>query len=180
MSEKLATELGVNVVALDMYDNRIATTSEDAGKLMQSVKTERAMAIIHGAYSYAGSNAKVFTIGWCFGGGWSLQAAIEGGAQAAGCVIYYGMPEKDVNRLKTLQCDVIGFFGEKDQWINAKVVDDFKANMKAAGKNVITYEYNAPHAFANPSNPGHDEAASKDSYEKTIAFIKARMQQIFL
>jgi carboxymethylenebutenolidase len=56
-----------------------------------------------------GNKAKVFTIGWCFGGGWSLQTALLGGNQVVGCVMYYGMPEADVNKLKTLHCDVIGF-----------------------------------------------------------------------
>ena len=77
-SEKLSDELGVNVIALDLYDNKVAATREDAGKIMQSVKQDRALAIIHGAYNYVGSNVKVLTIGWCFGGGWSLQIAIEG------------------------------------------------------------------------------------------------------
>src|SRR5215831_11528360 len=163
-SEKLSDELGVNVIALDLYDNKVATTREDAGKIMQSVKQDRAMAIIHGAYDYVGSNANVLTIGWCFGGGWSLQAAIEGGKQVAGCVMYYGMPEKDMDRLKKLNCDVIGFFASKDKFITPQIVDEFKENMQKAGKNVTTYEYDADHGFANPSNPIYDKTATEDAH----------------
>ena len=143
---------------------------------MQSIKTERAINIIKGAYSYAGANAKVFTIGWCFGGGWSLQTAILGGNQVRGCVMFYGMPETDVNKLKTLNCDVIGFFAKKDQWITPKVVDTFNINMKTAGKKSMTYEYDAEHAFANPSNPHYDKTATADAYSKAIPFIKERMK----
>ena len=175
-SEKLSNELGVNVIDLDLYDNKVATTPDEAGKLMQGVKTDRAVSIIKGAYTYAGTNAKVFTLGWCFGGGWSLQTAILGGQQVKGCVMFYGMPEKDVNKLKTLNCDVIGFFANKDQWITPAVVDTFKVNMKAAGKNVMTYEYGADHAFANPSNPHYDKVATEDAYSKAIPFIKERMK----
>jgi carboxymethylenebutenolidase len=175
-SEKLGDDLGVNVIALDMYDNKVAATPDDAVKLMQSLKPERAMNIINGAYSYAGSKAKVFTIGWCFGGGWSLQAAIAGGSNVAGCIMYYGMPETDVAKLKTLNCDVIGFFGNKDGHITPKVVADFKDNMKAADKKVTVYQYDADHAFANPSNPHYDKDATADAYTKTIAFIKERMK----
>ncbi len=97
-SETLWNDLGnVNVIALDLYDKKIATTREDAGKFMQAVTTERASAIINGAINYAGANAKIYTIGWCFGGGWSLQATLLAGKQAYGCVMYYGMPEKDTN-----------------------------------------------------------------------------------
>ena len=90
--------------------------------------------------------------------------------------MFYGMPETDVNKLKTLNCDVIGFFGKQDGWITPKVVDEFKENMKAAGKNVTTYEYDAAHAFANPSNPKYNKEATADAYSKTIAFIKERMK----
>src|SRR3954447_9627484 len=133
-SEKISNELGVNVLALDLYDNKIASTPDDAVKYMQSLSNERAINIIKGAYDYVGSNAKVFTLGWCFGGGWSLQTALLGGNQVKGCVMYYGMPEQDVNKLKTLQCDVIGFFAKKDQRITPEVVHQFEQNMKDAGK----------------------------------------------
>jgi carboxymethylenebutenolidase len=106
----LGNDLGINVIALDLYDNKIAATPDDARKLVQSVKTERAVNIIKGAYNYVGNKAKVFTIGWCFGGGWSLQTALLGGSNVAGCVCIMACPEKDVTKLKTLHCDVIGFF----------------------------------------------------------------------
>ncbi len=175
-SEKLSNDLGINVIALDLYDNKVAATPDEAGKLMQSVAPERAMNIIKGAFLYAGANAKVFTIGWCFGGGWSLQTAIAGGNQVAGCIMYYGMPEKDVNKLKELHCDVIGFFGNKDQWINPQVVEEFKTNMKDAGKKLTTYEYDADHAFANPSSAHNNKEAAADADAKTIAFVKERMK----
>ncbi|MCS6833269.1 MAG: dienelactone hydrolase family protein, partial [Flammeovirgaceae bacterium] len=95
-SEKLYDQLGnINVVALDLYDGKVAEKREEAAQLMQSVQKERAEAIIKGAIEYAGKKAKIFTIGWCFGGSWSLQASLLAGKQAAGCVIYYGMPEKE-------------------------------------------------------------------------------------
>lgn len=175
-SEKLSNELGVNVIALDMYDNQVASTREDAAKYMQAVTTERATAIIKGAFNYAGKEARIFTIGWCFGGGWSLQTAIEAGNRAAGCIMFYGQPEKDVDRLKNLKCDVIGFFAKRDEWINEKVVEDFKANMQAADRKVSVYEYDADHAFANPSNPHFDKAATADAYTKIYAFIKERIK----
>ena len=175
-SEKLSNDLEVNVIAVDLYDNQVAATREDAGKFMQSVKTERATAIIKGAFRLVGSEAKVFTLGWCFGGGWSLQAAIEGGKQVQGCIMYYGQPEKDIDRLKTLNCDVIGFFGTKDKWLTPEVVDEFKANLAKAGKRGSLYEYVADHAFANPSNPVYDKISSADAYSKLLTFVKLRIR----
>ncbi len=174
-AETLAKELGVNVLALDLYDNKVTANRDSASKLMQSVNNDRAVSIIKGAYNYAGSNAKVFSLGWCFGGGWSLQTALLGGNQVKGCVMYYGMPEKDVNKLKTLNCDVVGFFAKQDQWINPEVVKEFETNMKAAGKKLNAYEYDAQHAFANPSNPVYNKEAAADANAKANAFIKERM-----
>ncbi|MBS1666040.1 MAG: dienelactone hydrolase family protein [Bacteroidetes bacterium] len=176
-SEQIWHDLGnVNVIALDLYDKKVARTREDAAKYMQAVTNERAVAIIKGAIAYAGGNAKIYTIGWCFGGGWSLQASLLAGKQADGCVIYYGMPEKDVEKLKTLHADVLGIFGSRDQWINPKVVDEFAENMKKAEKKLVVKSYDADHAFANPSNPSFDKNAKEDAYKMTIAFLKKRIK----
>ncbi|HZY38992.1 MAG TPA: dienelactone hydrolase family protein [Mucilaginibacter sp.] len=176
-SEKLYTDLGnVNVIDLDLYDGKVATTREDAGKYMQGVKEDRAQAIIKGAITYAGPKAHIATIGWCFGGGWSLQTALLAGKQAIACVMYYGMPEQDINKLKTLNCDVLGNFANKDQWINPKVVAKFQDDMKAAGKNITVHEFDADHAFANPSNPIYNSQATTEAYGYTLAFLKPRLK----
>lgn len=176
-SEKIYNDLGnVNIIDLDLYDGKVATTREDAGKYMRAVKEDRAKAIIQGAIAYAGPKAHIATLGWCFGGGWSLQTALIAGKQAAACVMYYGMPEQDINRLKTLNCDVLGNFANKDQWINTKVVAKFAEDMKAAGKKLYLHQYDADHAFANPSNPIYNSEATKDAYAHTIEFLKARLR----
>ncbi len=175
-TEKLAKDLGVNAIALDLYDNKVATNQDDAGKIMQSISKERAENIIKGAFAKVGANAKVFTIGWCFGGGWSLQASLIGGKQSAGCVMYYGQPEKNVDRLKTLNTDVLGIFGNLDQWPSPQVVDEFAANMEKAGKKLVLKRYEATHAFANPSNPKFDKTATEDAYKNVIAFLKERIR----
>ena len=73
-AETLALELGnVNVLALDMYDGKVAATADSAMKLMRGATTERLESIVKGAITHVGPDAKIFTIGWCFGGMWSLQ-----------------------------------------------------------------------------------------------------------
>jgi carboxymethylenebutenolidase len=176
-SEKLYNDLGnVNIIDLDLYDGKVATTREDAGKFMQAVNDDRARAIVNGAIAYAGANAHIATIGWCFGGGWSLQTSLLAGKKTVACVMYYGMPEQDVNKLKTLNADVLGNFANKDQWINPKVVAKFDADMKAAGKKVYLHQYDADHGFANPSNPVYNSDATKDAYSNTLVFLKARLK----
>lgn len=176
-SEKLFTDLGnVNVLDLDLYDGKVATTREEAGALMQAVKDDRARAIINGAIAYTGAKARIATIGWCFGGGWSLQASLLAADRADACVMYYGMPEQDLKKLKTLHADVLGNFANKDQWINPKVVAKFKTDMQAAGKKLTVRAFDADHGFANPSNPVYDSKATKEAYGYTIAFLKSKLK----
>jgi carboxymethylenebutenolidase len=85
------------------------------------------------------------------------------------------MPEKDVEKLKTLHADVLGIFGNKDKFITPKVVDDFSDNMNRAGKKLVLKRYDADHAFANPSNPVYDKDAKEDAYKITLSFLKARL-----
>lgn len=176
-AEKFYTDLGnVNVLALDMYDGKIASDAQTAGQYMQQFKQDRGTAIVKGALAYAGKKASVATVGWCFGGGQSLQATLTAGKQAVACVMYYGMPEENTDRLKTLNCDVLGIFATQDKWISGEVVDKFKTNMKTAGKDLIVETYDADHAFANPSNPQFNEQYTREAHRKAISFIKARLK----
>ncbi|MBS1505049.1 MAG: dienelactone hydrolase family protein [Bacteroidetes bacterium] len=176
-AENLYNDLGnVNVLALDMYDGKVGTTREEAGKYMQEFKQDRGNAIVKGALAYVGKNAKVGTIGWCFGGGQSMQASLTAGGQAVACVIYYGMPEESVDRLKNLNCDVLDIWPTQDQWINKDVTEKFQKNMAAAGKKLTVKSYDADHAFANPSNPKHSKEFTADAYKNTLDFFKARLK----
>jgi len=174
-AERLCYELGnVNVLALDLYDGKVADNRDDASKYMKAATEERSKAIINGALNLVGKNAKVGTIGWCFGGGWSLQSSILAAEQGIGCVIYYGAPIENAKELVDLKADVLGIFGEKDEWINPKVVNKFDALMKATGKNFTFKQFDADHAFANPSSPRYVEAAAQEANAMTLAFLKER------
>lgn len=173
-SDKYYTDLGdVNIIAVDMYDGKVAATPDSAMKLMRGANMERMTAIIQGAIKYAGSKAAIYSVGWCFGGMWSLQTAILAGPQAKGTIMYYGRPETNMEKLKSIQCDIIGFFGNLDQSPSPAMVNEFEANMKVAGKNLSVNRYEAGHGFANPSNPSFNAAAKEDAYKKAIAFLKA-------
>jgi carboxymethylenebutenolidase len=162
----------MNVLAVDMYDGKVAATPDSAMKLMRGADMNRMTAIIQGAIKHAGSKANIYSVGWCFGGMWSLQTAILAGPQAKGSVMYYGRPETNMEKLKSIQCDIIGFFGNKDQSPSPAMVNAFEQNMKDAGKNLAVNRYDAGHGFANPSNPSFNAAAKEDAYAKSIAFLK--------
>lgn len=177
-ADKLAADLkDVNILAIDLYDGNVATVREDAQKYMSSMTETRTNAIISGAFEFAGTSAKVATMGFCSGGSWSLQAALIGRRHVKACVMYYGMPEMNVAKLKTLKTDVLGIFAEKDNFINVEVVKTFEGKMKEAGKKIVVYNYVAEHAFANPSNPQYNEQATLDAYQtRVLPYLKKRLK----
>lgn len=165
-------ELGVNVIGIDLYDGKVAKNNEEASQYVQSVPTERGLNIIAGARDYAPADAIFATMGWCFGGGWSNQAAIFLGDRCKACVIYYGMPEDNKDKLANLTAPVYGIFASQDAKINSEVVKKFEENMNSLGKKVTTKTYDAAHGFANPSNPKHDVTATTDAKALVTAFLK--------
>ena len=167
-------ELGINVIAPDLYDGKVAANAEEAGKLMQGADAKRLSAIVEGAAKYAGEKADFRTLGWCFGGGWSLQATLLLKDKVKGCVMYYGMPEKDVEKLKTLPADIVFIHAKHDKWINDEVVAEFEKNMKAAGKNLTVHRFDADHAFANPSSPRYNEKSASDSRALVKAYLQTK------
>ncbi len=164
----------VNVIALDLYDGKVAEKREDAAKYMQENSKERSENIINGLVKYVGAKAKIATIGWCFGGGWSLQASLLAQKQAVGCIIYYGMPEKDKEKLGKLNAEVLGIFAGQEKWINKEVVNTFENDLKSLKKKNTIKIFDAEHAFANPSNPKYNEAFAKEAYNMSLNFLKKK------
>ncbi|GAB3037487.1 dienelactone hydrolase family protein [Spirosoma pulveris] len=166
----------VNVLAVDMYDGKVATEPSEAGKLMQGANKDRLASIMKGAIEYAGPKAEFASVGWCFGGMLSLQSAMLEGKKAKGCVMYYGRPEQDVEKLKTLDTDVLGIFGSQDKGITTEAVKMFEENMAKAGEKVTVKMYDAGHGFANPSNPVYNKEAAADAYKLALNYLKDKLK----
>lgn len=166
----------VNVMAVDMYDGKVATEPAEAGKLMQSASETRLESIQKGAIAHAGPKAEFASIGWCFGGMLSLKSALLEGKQAKGCVMYYGRPVQDVDKLKTLNTDVLGIFGSQDKGISPETVKTFEENMQKANKKITVKMYDAGHGFANPSNPVYNKEATADAYKLSLNYLKEKLK----
>jgi len=175
-ADRLAAALGdVNVVALDLYDGNVTDDRDEAGKFMGMVKEDRAKAIIEGAIAKAGDNAKIGTIGWCFGGGWSLKASILADDRANACVMYYGLPVKTAAELAPLKAPVLGIFAKNEQWINTEVVKEFQALAAATKKDLTVHSFDADHAFANPSSKKYVEEAATEANKLAVEFLKKHL-----
>jgi carboxymethylenebutenolidase len=183
-AERLNGATGYAVLAVDMYDGKVATSSDQAGEFVRSVNDDRAHAILKSTIEAArngkltGSAAtKLGTIGYCFGGGWSFQAALRNGPLVDACVLYYGMPETDPAKLTTLTAPVLGIFGKQDSRLGAELVGKFAQGMASATKPLDIRMYDAVHAFANPSNPKYDKVSADMAWAETLAFFRRYLGQ---
>ncbi len=165
----------VDVYAVDLYDGKVATAPDEAGKLASGLNTQRGENIINGLLQKTGKNKKVTTLGWCMGGSWSFTATLLADAQAAGCVMYYGFPEKDASRIKSLKCDVLYIRGSQDNFIKKSDVEEFEKQVQRTGRNITMYSFEAPHAFANPSNPKYDAKSATEAQKYSLDFLRNKL-----
>ena len=181
-ADRLAGE-GYEALAVDLYHGQSAQTPDDATTYMKQVMADKESAKdnLEQAYAYLHDHehaTKMGVIGWCFGGGWSLQTALLFPDKLDAAVMYYGQPVTDVAELKTLKMPLLGLFGEKDMGITVADVTAFQEALKQAGVDAEIHEYpDAGHAFANPSGKNYQEAAAKDAWNRTIRFFKAHLQK---
>ena len=162
--------------ARDQY-GRVAETRDGARGLMQAVvpdeATDTLASWIAWLRGHAKANGKIGTIGWCFGGGWSLNASIAAPVDAT--VVYYGRVNRSAADLKALKGPVLGHFATRDKWIDGKMVGGFEKAMAEAGKSATSHWYEADHAFANPTGARYDEADAQLAWRRTLAFFAANL-----
>jgi carboxymethylenebutenolidase len=175
-SDRLASA-GWAALAVDLYGGAVTANADDAMKAMKAVDDAKAAQVITAGLEFLAKDPRVqaptrAVIGWCFGGGWSLQTALAH-PELAGAIIYYGQLETDPAKLKAIKGQLLGVFGNKDKGIPPAKVNEFEAALKQAGVKAEIRRYDADHAFANPSNPKYDEASSADAWSHVLAFLKA-------
>ena len=169
--------LGWAALAIDLYGGKVAKTPDEAMEAMKSVDDKAAFATIDRAFAFLSSDPRVkarkrAVIGWCFGGGWSLQASLAH-PDLDGTIIYYGMLDPDPAHLGAIKGKVLGIFGNKDGHITPASVDAFEQGLKTAHVPAEIHRYDAPHAFANPSNPAYDQTSAADAWSHVVAFLTA-------
>jgi len=105
-----------------------------------------------------------------------MRASLLAGKHARACVMYYGMPEDDREKLQNLFAPVLFIWAKQDKWINKDVVTKLKANLQLEKKELIVKDYNAEHAFANPSNPKYNKEFADDAFKNSMSFIKKHLK----
>ncbi|MFL6355926.1 MAG: dienelactone hydrolase family protein, partial [Nitrososphaeraceae archaeon] len=160
MANTLARE-GYAVLAVDLFKGQVAQTSQQAQQLAGSARSNSALTIsnLQAAVKYVSSlpfvdSSKIASIGWCFGGGQSLQLALHSEQHPlVATILYYGTPlVTDKQELSKIKWPVLGIFGDKDQAIPLSNIQQFKTALDSISiPNEIHIYKGLGHAFANPS-----------------------------
>ncbi len=172
---------GYVALAVDLYGGQTADSPDAARKLAGAVRRDSAAAFanLRAAAAYLrdsprADGARLGSVGWCFGGGWSYQIAKNDlGAKAS--VIYYGRfnPEDDLSQMRAA---ILGHFGEEDAAIRADDVREFQARLRThSGAHEIFIYPHAGHGFANPDNPSHDPEAAETANLRTLDFLRRHL-----
>lgn len=176
MADRIAAE-GYIVLAIDLFGGAVATSPGQARALMLSVveDSDHANENIRQAYEFVDDTAgapRVGVLGWCFGGGWSLNTAMLFPEELDAAVIYYGQVTSDEDKLRPIEAPILGHFAEDDRGIPAESVEQFRDALENLRKNYEIEIYpNTEHAFANPSGNNYNEAAAEQAWARTLEFL---------
>ena len=177
------SDLGYVTLAIDLYRGKVATTPDVAHEIMRGVPEDRAKRDLHAAFEFLASQPnvrkdRIGSIGWCMGGGYSLDVALQEPALAAD-VINYGHLATDPEALKKINAPILGSFGGQDHGITPDDVHKFEATLKQLGKQVDVKIYDdAGHAFENPNNKdGYRAADAVDAWKRTVDFLAMTLKK---
>lgn len=178
-TDRLAAN-GYAALAVDLYGGEVATTREDAMRLVKSVDKDDAIEALRNAHRFLREDQRIqapttASIGWCFGGGYSLTLALNE-PELDACVLYYGRLVTDVDQLASIEADVLGIFGSRDQSIPLDRVADFDEALAAAGKSHEIRMYDAEHAFANPSSARYSQDFAAAAWDEVRTFLARNLR----
>lgn len=170
-------DAGYVALAVDLYEGETAQRPNRARTLMEQAmaRTDRLERNIEQAFYYLDvmpSTARIGSVGWCFGGGWSLRTALMFPEELGASVIYYGQLETDAERLAPLDVPILGLFGSEDSVVPTEQVREFGQVLTQLEKphEIHVYE-GAGHAFANPSGENYEPDTAARAWAETTAFL---------
>jgi carboxymethylenebutenolidase len=175
--DKFASD-GFVALAPDLYGGTTTHDADEAGRLMSELPVEQASRDLSGAVDYLLARDdvdgdQVGAVGFCMGGAFVLNLAVQEGGKVAAAVAFYPvgpLPED----YSGLQADLLAHYGEKDAFIPIESADALAAQIAAGnGKQPEIERYPAGHAFLNDDNllGTYDPAQAAKAWDRTSAFL---------
>lgn len=179
VADALAAE-GYVALAADLYSGRTGGTREENMRLVREARSEMETVIrnLDAAAAYLRGRpdvtGRVAAMGWCFGGGIALSYGL-GGNEHEGTAIFYGNLVTDPERLRTLDHEIYGTFGELDSGIPPEEVERFAEALRSAGieRDIHVYD-DVGHGFWLwvDEDPAARRAPALDAWQRLKAYLE--------
>ncbi len=180
---RILARAGYTALAVDLYGGKTGSDADSARSLATEAGSnpEAVLDNLSQAYDFlktrTGDDGRVATLGWCFGGGWSLRGGMHLGDKLDAVVIYYGKLVNDKHRLSSLRAPVLGIFGGQDRGIPIGSVSVFEADMSTLGRRAEVHVFpDAGHAFANPSGTRYRKEDAEQAWQITMRFLDEQLR----
>ena len=182
LADALAAE-GYVVLAADAYRGQLTRQVPRALWLRLTIPETQVRTDLDDALDYLLAQgevdpARVATMGFCFGGGESLQLGLRQSERLAVTILYYGSVVTEIEALRPLrdQQGVLGIFGAEDQQIFVEDVLEFETalNSLAIANEVTIYE-GVGHAFLSEDN-FEEPGTAGDAWQQTLEFLATNLQ----
>jgi len=177
MTDRIAAQ-GFVVLAVDLFGGETSTDLNIARDLLVKVfeNPAPANANIQQAYQFLEETAKsprIGALGWSFGGGWALNAAILFPDDLDAVVIYYGQVTTNEERLAPISAPVLGLFGGDDPSVSVDTVKAFETVLENLRKKYEIEIYpGVGHAFSDPESANYDSDAAEKAWARTLKFLR--------
>lgn len=182
VARRFAAE-GFVALAPDLLSRKGGTGSmespDKAREALTTLSAEDALIDLEAGLAYLNKHKMVKkkqlgSVGFCWGGARSFLMASESELLKAAVVFYGSAPAAE--KIAKVRVPVLGIYGETDERITSKVPEVAEI-MKKSGKR---FEYKiypgAGHAFYNDTGERYNEAAAKDAFTRTLAFLRENLR----
>lgn len=173
--DRLASE-GFVTFAPDLYHGQVATTIEEAERLVRSLDDAQVEAQIADAVDFVSEKASegssgLGVIGFSLGAYYALKVSADEPDRVRAVVVFYGTGHQD---FQGSQAVYLGHFAEEDAFEPESEVNRLESNIRAAGRPATFYTYaGTGHWFFEGDRPdAYDQAAAELAWERTVAFLK--------
>jgi carboxymethylenebutenolidase len=183
MADRLAGE-GYVALAPDLYGGVTTHDEAEALQLLLDIPVDRAARDLRGAVDYLLSRDEVVgetvgVVGFCMGGSFALQLAVQEGSKVAAAVAFYPvgyMPDDYAG----LQAAVLIHIPDGDQINPPTLAEELTEKISAGtGRQPEIAHYPAGHAFLNDEDflVTFDAEQARIAWDRTVAFLRAHLGQ---
>lgn len=178
LCDRLARE-GFVAFAPDLYHGETATTIGEAERLRGKLKQKRVAADLAEGVDFLAGREEIAgqalgVIGFSLGAYYALGLSLDRPKLVRAVVVFYGTRGGDY---ESARAAYLGHFAETDDWVAASGVKKLERALRAAGRPVSFYTYEATGHwfFEKDRSEAYRQEAARLAWERTITFLREHL-----